>query len=183
MTDFSVDTWLHRGMWKDTLPAQYAIPPWSTSVTTQFDRLCKRGFSTLFPDGRSDQKFRSQQGGYRRAVKPDFVLPDGRWIDFKYRVSYSERRSVAWKPSALYSSLRKYIDHPRNPTGSLIVIYGHLYGDIDDVEFPVRRGSKILLRDASEFEDRVHLVDVRRVYDRFRRAEAAWICEALDRLD
>ena len=138
------------------------------SATTEFEHLARQLLFQLHPGGCAKNYFKSGAGAdaYRGGVKPDFVLPDGRWIDFKLRVSFREKNDVPWRPSALYSSLRKYIDHPANPNQSLIIVYRHLHGSISDVVFPIRRGEKVLLATPGEFERRLAFVDVRRLLPR-----------------
>jgi hypothetical protein len=154
------------------------------SPTTTFDSLLKRAFLALYPQGSAQSHFVSTPGadGYHRGVKPDFVLPDGRWIDFKLRVSFREKQDVPWRPSALYSSLRKYIDHPANRHASLIIVYRHLHGTPEDVEFPIKRGAKILIRDAAEFRQRIILVDVMKLLPRLRKAQLDGIAQEIMRL-
>lgn len=144
------------------------------SNTTRFDRLVTEAMFCLHPEGQPHARHRpSGRSGYHRAVIPDFVLPDGRWIEFKYRMSLRDRRDVPWRPQTFYASLRKYLDHAANPTKSLIFVYGHLHGRVEDVDFPVCRGRTVLLRDATEFAQKVQLVDVRRLFDRVERRGGA----------
>ena len=126
----------------------------------------------LFPTGSAWRSFRAPPNArcYRKGVKPDFVMPDGRWVDFKFRVSYRESDGPAWKPSALYSSLRKYIDHIDNEPKTLTIVYKHMHGATADVEFPITRGTTILIPDAREFAERIQFVDVRRIYPSLRKA-------------
>ena len=119
---------------------------------------------------------------YRGGVKPDFVLPDGRWIDFKLRVSFREKQDVPWRPSALYSSLRKYIDHRANQPASLIIVYRHLHGSLGDVDFPIRRGAKLLIRDKAEFQRRIILVDVQKLLPRLYKAQLEDLAKEIMRL-
>ena len=72
---------------KNTRQARAASP------STTFDRLMKRALLVLCPDGSATSRFVAPPGcgGYRRAVIPDFVLPDGGWLDFKLRVSFRDR--------------------------------------------------------------------------------------------
>ena len=150
----------------------------AVSPTTAFDHLMKRALHVLYPAGSADNRFVAPPGsGYRGAVMPDFVLPDGRWIDFKLHVSYREKHDVPWRPSALYASLRKYLDHPANPGGSLIVVYRHLHGDLDEVVFPIRRGPTVLVADAEEFSRRVVLVDAVRAIARLAGTPSSWILD------
>lgn len=92
------------------------------SPTTQFDRLCKRAFKVLYPMGSDRNWFKAKPGAecYMRAVKPDFVLPDGRWIDFKLHVSYRDREHVAWQPPFPW---RQFSDDKFNPS-KIVQIYG-----------------------------------------------------------
>lgn len=156
------------------------------SPTTEFDRLLKYAFTALFPGGSARNRFFATPGAdcYRRSVMPDFVMPDGRWVDFKLHVSYREKHDgPLWKPSALYASLRKYIDHTANRHGVLVVVYGHLHGSLADVVFPVTRGRKVLLRDADDFAHRVKLVNVRQALSGIqRRPDLAWVLDAVSRL-
>lgn len=154
------------------------------SPTTEFDHLCKLMFKVLFPAGSTRNTFYASQGAncYRGGVKPDFVMPDGRWIDFKLRVSYREKTDVAWRPSALYTSLRKYLDHEANRHQTLTIIHKTLHGSVHDVILPITRGSKVLVRDMAEFERRVVFVPVSRLYPKLRQTKYAWIEEAIERL-
>ncbi len=154
------------------------------SPTTEFDHLCKLLFKVLFPAGTTRNTFYASPGAscYRGGVKPDFVMPDGRWIDFKLRVSYREKQDVAWRPSALYSSLRKYLDHERNQHHTLTIIYKTLHGSLRDVVLPITRGSKVLVNDVAEFEQRVRFVPVSRLYPKLRGTKHAWIEDSIERL-
>lgn len=154
------------------------------SPTTAFDSLLKRTFLALYPQGSARKSFVSAPGedSYHGGVKPDFVLPDGRWIDFKLRVSFREKQDVPWRPSALYSSLRKYVDHPANRHASLIIVYRHLHGTLEDVEFPIKRGAKILIQDASEFSRRIILVDVVKLLPRLHKAQLEGLAQEIMRL-
>ncbi len=137
----------------------------------------------LHPEGQSHERYRpSERSGYGRAVIPDFVLPDGRWMEFKYRMSLRDRRHAPWRPPTFYASLRKYLDHAANPTKSLIFVYGHLHGRVEDVDFPVCRGRTVLLRDAAGFAEKVQLVDVRRLFDRVERHGGAEVVRELSSL-
>ncbi len=133
--------------------------------TSEFDRLMKLGFSRLYPQGSSHGAYRSpnRPGAYVRTVRPDYVVPGMEWIDFKLYVSFKEKKDVPWRPSALYTSLRKYLDHPDNPSKTLKIIYGFLYGELENVRFPIFRGKTMLIRDSFEFQQRIH----------FQSAEAA----------
>jgi len=157
----------------------------SRNPTTKFDHLCKQGLKYLYPGGKANAHFfaSSEYDCYKKGVKPDFVLPDGRWIDFKMCASYRDKNSVPWKPSALYSSLRKYIDHPYNPTNSLIIVYLYLYGSMSDIEFPITRGSKVLIRDEKEFTNKITFVNVRDIYIRIENAGGKRVVEAIKKLD
>lgn len=139
----------------------------------------KFAFSKLFPEGSSKNLFRASfsDGCYQKAVKPDYVINGAKWVDFKLRVSYREKSDVPWRPSALYASLRKYIDHVSNPTNSLIIVYGKLYGTIDDVVFPVKRGGKVLILDKNEFTRKVNLVPAAKVLAKLERTEYAWVIQ------
>ncbi|MBI5545829.1 MAG: hypothetical protein HY901_18220 [Deltaproteobacteria bacterium] len=154
------------------------------AVTTQFDHLLKDAFTAIFPGGSSTGTFYAPRGRgfYEKGVQPDFVMPDGRWVDFKLHVSYREKTDVAWKPSALYTSLRKYIDHPDNKPGGLVIVYRHRHGAIADVVFPITRGRKALVRDAADFGRLINLVDVRVVYPKMKAAGLERMIEAIERL-
>lgn len=93
------------------------------NATTEFDRLMKCAFQILFAGGSANNYFtaRSIDDCYSKPVKPDFILPDNTWIDFKLRLSYRESHNCAWQPSALYSSLRKYVDHVSNKKRNLLL--------------------------------------------------------------
>ncbi len=155
-----------------------------TSKTTAFERLALAAFRALYPEGLAKETFYAPHGSgaYARGVEPDFVLPDGRWIDFKLGVSYRESHDVAWRPSALYSSLRKYIDHPANRHGTLNIVYCHLYGTLRDVRFPISRGRKALVRDAAEFRRRVILVPIEKLFARIQVSSARWVVDEIKRL-
>jgi hypothetical protein len=140
-------------------------------------------FKALYPQGSADNHFPpAGPRGYQRIAKPDFVLPDGRWIDFKLYVSYRETSDVPWRPSALYASLRKYLDHSANSHGTLGIVYRHLRGSLSDVRFPVTRGVQMLVADEAEFRRRVVLVDVARLFERIQQSSAAWVLEGLRKL-
>lgn len=159
-------------------------PPRRPSPTTEFESLARQVLLHLHPTGSARNCFRAGVNApcYRGGVKPDFVLPDGRWLDFKYRVSFREKHDVPWRPSALYSSLRKYIDHEANEHRSLIIVYRHLHGSMDDMQWPITRGQTVLLRDAEEFQRRVQLVDIQRVLKRIEGTHVAWLADAIRRL-
>lgn len=155
------------------------------SPTSEFDALVRRALEHIDPrgSGRNHLVARRGAGGYQRGVRPDFILSDGRWVDFKLHVSYREKRGdVAWRPSALYTSLRKYIDHPENQRGTLTIIYRHLHGSIRDVEFPVLRGRTVLIADEAEFARKVFFVDVERVLQRLDGTPMSWIAERVRHL-
>jgi hypothetical protein len=146
--------------------------------TTEYDRLLKAAFTGLYPAGSARNSFPPRGArGYQRVAKPDFVLPDGRWLDFKLHVSYREKSDVPWRPSALYSSLRKYLDHSANVRGTLGIVYRHLHGSLSDVSFPITRGEQVLVKDAADFEKRVVLVDVEKFFKRIKSTNAAWVVE------
>ena len=113
---------------------------------------------------------------------PDFVLPDGRWVEFKLHIGFREHRTVAWRPQTLLASLRKYIDHPANPNRSLIIVYRHIHGAESDLAFPLHRGSKVLLHDVREFRNRIRLVDVMRLRDRLERGGMGWVLDRVAKL-
>lgn len=138
----------------------------------------------LYPNGTAQNYFKAQAADdcYQKAVKPDYILPGRAWIDFKFRVSYRESKNIAWKPSALYSSLRKYIDHSSNSTKRLIIVYGKLHGTINDVQFPIKRGAKILLHDKSEFDDRVQFVFALKAIDKLKGSNDDWIYDKVSTL-
>lgn len=59
----------------------------------------RRALEYLDPrgSGRNHLVARPGAAGYRRGVKPDFILgstSDGRWVDVKLHVSYREKRGV-----------------------------------------------------------------------------------------
>ena len=141
----------------------------------------KAAFLALYPAGSATSRFVAPPGsaGWGRAVKPDFVLPDGRWIDFKLHVSYRESHDVAWRPSALYASVRKYVDHPANQHQTLSIVYRHIHGSLDDVHFPILRGRAVLLADSTDFQRRITLVPVERLLPRIRASTAGWVADAL----
>lgn len=149
--------------------------------TTEFDQLMKFAFSKLFPGGSARNAFRACAADdcYQKIVKPDYVIDGTKWIDFKLKVSYREKSDVPWRPSALYASLRKYVDHVCNPTNSLIIVYGKLYGTVDDVVFPIKRGEKVLIRDREEFIEKVKLVSAQRVLEKLRGTEHDWVLRKL----
>ena len=151
------------------------------SQTTEFDHLMKTAFKIMFPDGSYGRRFKSEwnEGAYKKGVCPDFVLPDGRWIDFKLSVSFKESHNVAWRPSALYASLRKYIDHSSNPDKRLIIIYGKVFGSMKDVVFPICRGKKILIKDEIEFEKRIILIRADKAIERLRGTSHEWMLKKL----
>jgi hypothetical protein len=97
------------------------------SATTDFDYLTKKAFKILYLEGSEINYFKAKSNDdcYQKAVKPDFILPDNTWIDFKLHVSYRESHHVAWRPSALYSSLRKYLDHSANKANHLTIERSH----------------------------------------------------------
>lgn len=109
-------------------------------------------------------------------------MPDGRWVDFKLRVSFREKQDVPWRPSALYSSLRKYIDHEANALRTLTIVYGRLYGTINDVLFPISRGRKVLIRDAAEFHDRIKLVSIRTALRQLRGTSTEWVLTRIEQI-
>lgn len=167
-------------------PSPVPIPgrPRRPSPTTEFESLARRVLLHLHPGGSAHNHFRASANAtcYHGGVKPDFVLPDGRWLDFKYRVSFREKHDVPWRPSALYSSLRKYIDHEANEHGSLIIVYRHLHGSIQDIQWPITRGRTVLLHDAEEFQRRIQLVDIERVLKRIEGTQASWLATAIRKL-
>src|SRR5450759_2369938 len=128
--------------------------------TTEFDHLMKYAFGILFPSGAKYNYFiaKPTDDCYQKAVKPDYVIPDKAWIDFKLGISYKESHDVAWKPSALYASIRKYIDHVDNLTKNLTIRYGSLHGNIKDVQFPITRGRKILIQNDVQFKNMIALI-------------------------
>lgn len=152
--------------------------------TTEFDRLMKYSFKILYPDGSSVNYFKARPADpcYSKAVKPDYVIDGKKWIDFKLTLSYREKRDVAWRPSALYASLRKYVDHVANPSQNLIIVYGRIYGNIDDINFPILRGEKVLISDKNEFQDRIKLVPAMKILDKFRGTEHQWIIDKVSNL-
>ncbi|KAB2928087.1 MAG: hypothetical protein F9K24_22225 [Leptonema illini] len=133
------------------------------SKTTEYDHAMKQAFKILDERGKVANVFYGKGQGdyYRRGVQPDFISCDGYWIDFKLTVSYREKSDVPWRPSSLYTSLRKYIDHPENQHAMLDIVYGGLFGRIEDVVFPILRGRKILLASASEFQHRIRFIPAR----------------------
>ena len=149
--------------------------------TTEFDHLMKDAFSVMFPEGRYGMIFKNPQGinGYRRGVSPDFVLPDGRWIDFKLTFSFREIPNVPWKPSALYSSLRKYIDHSANPDKKLIIVYGKIFGTTKDIKFPICRGKTVLLPNEDEFNNRIILISAIKAIERLKGTSSEWMTSKL----
>lgn len=152
--------------------------------TTEFDHLMKYAFRILYPNGSSQNYFKAEPGDdcYLKAVKPDYVIPKRAWIDFKYRVSYEEKYDAPWRPSALYASLRKYIDHIDNPDKRLIILYGKLYGSIGQVKFPIMRGHKILIKNAAEFQARIKLVPALQVVEKLRGTEHQWVYDKVVRM-
>lgn len=109
-------------------------------------------------------------------------MPDGCWVDFKFKVSLREKQDVPWRPSALYASLRKYIDHEANPQRTLTIVYGRMYGTIEDVKFPIDRGGKILIRDAAEFQTRVRFVSIEIALRKLRGTSSEWILDRIRQL-
>lgn len=154
------------------------------SPATEYDHLMKRAFATMFPKGTCNNRFRatSTDNCYLKAVKPDFVLEDGHWVDFKFMVSYVEKRDVPWKPSALYTSLRKYIDHVANVKKRLIIVYGLRFGSKEMVNFPIVRGRKVLVADAAEFERVIKMVSASKALERLRGTPNEWIARRVDEL-
>lgn len=150
------------------------------SPTSEFEHLARRALQLLHPCGTARNHFRASAGddAYPRGVKPDFVMSDGRWVDFKLHVSFREKaKDVPWRPSALYSSLRKYIDHPANTRGTLTIIYGRLHGSPRDVAYPVSRGRKVLIASPEAFEAKVKLVDVERLLVRLGPRDTELLAE------
>lgn len=107
-------------------------------------------------------------------------MPDGKWIDFKFRVSYIEKEDVPWRPSSLYSSLRKYVDHVDNRRQDLVIVYKHIHGSIKDVDLPIKRGTKVLIDTEGEFAKKIQLVDVRRIYPKLRNTKYEWIISEIE---
>jgi len=151
--------------------------------TTEFDYLMKRALKILDPKGKVNPAIlpTSFSEGYNNIVKPDYVLSNQTWIDFKLHVSYREKYAMAWKPSALYSSLRKYIDHSANTKQRLVIIYGKLHGTEKEIIFPIKRGRKILVNDLTDFRRRVILVSADRVVRKLGPSEAS-IGQEINRL-
>ncbi|MEW5741715.1 MAG: hypothetical protein AB1938_22540 [Myxococcota bacterium] len=136
----------------------------------------------LDPQGSARNHFRASPSddAYQRGVKPDFVMSDGRWVDFKLHVSLRDKAfHVPWRPSALYSSLRKYLDHPANKRGTLTIIYGRLHGSPHDVAYPVSRGRKVLIASPEEFEAKVKMVDVERLLVRLGERDTEQLGERI----
>lgn len=119
---------------------------------------------------------------YRKGVKPDFVIPGRGWIDFKLHVSYRESFNVAWKPSPLYASLRKYVDHVANNEKKLVIVYGMLSGTMADVQFPIKRGAKVLIEDRSDFASKIILVCAQDVLVKLNNTDNSWIVDSVKRL-
>lgn len=149
------------------------------SPTTEYDHLMKYAFSKIIPEGSSKVVFQARafDDCYKKAVKPDYVIDGKKWVDFKLKVSYREKSDVPWRPSALYASLRKYLDHVANPVNSLIIVYGKLYGTVDDVIFPIKRGGKVLIRDKNEFERKVKFVPAAKVLEKLRGTAEEWVIQ------
>ena len=152
--------------------------------TTEFDHLMKEAFVSLFSEGSRNNYFKAavNEDCYRNAVKPDFVIPGRAWIDFKLHVSYRESSDVAWRPSAMYTSLRKYIAHSANETKKLVIVYGQLWGTINDVQFPIMRGKKILVTDQSDFKQKVILVEARKALGKLEGSRHEAIIDKVSRL-
>lgn len=89
---------------------------------------------------------------------------------------------MARRPSALYSSLRKYIDHEANTHGTLTIVYGRLFGTVEDVQFPITRGRNVLIRDARQLEERIRFVSVQTALRQLRGTPAGWILERIKAL-
>ena len=151
--------------------------------TTEFDHLMKRAFTVLYPHGSSINNFKAKPGDncYSKVVKPDYIVGD-KWVDFKLSVSYREKRDVAWRPSALYASLRKYLDHADNHAKQLVIVYGNLFGTIDDVKFPILRGGKILIHGKDEFVRRIKLIPASKVLTKLKGTRDQWIAEKVLRI-
>jgi len=149
--------------------------------TTEFDHLMKHIFTTLFPNGSSRNYFKATptDNCYQKAVKPDFVIDNTKWIDFKLHVSYREKFDQPWRPSALYASLRKYVDHVHNPLKKLIIVYGKCYWTVDDVDFPVSRGNKVLVHNKSDFLEKVKLVAATKVTEKLIGTPDEWAIRKL----
>lgn len=145
--------------------------------TTEFDYYMKQAFGILFPSGSSRNYFiaKPTDDCYQKAVKPDYVIPGKAWIDFKLKVSYIESHDVVWRPSALYTSVRKYIDHVGNLTNKLTIIYGSIYGKIEDVQFPISRGRKILIRDEVQFKKMIALIPALGLLKKLENTKHEWI--------
>jgi hypothetical protein len=145
--------------------------------TTEFDHLMKYAFKILYPTGSSQNYFkaRSCDDCYQKAVKPDYVIPGRAWIDFKLKVSFRETHDVAWKPSALYASVRKYVDHVDNSSKKLTIVFGKIYGNLGDVQFPILRGSKVLIKDEYHFKNTIALISALEILKKLETTKHKWI--------
>lgn len=152
--------------------------------TTEYDHLMKQAFQILYPNGYAKNYFKAKptDNCYHKAVKPDYVIPNRAWVDFKLHVSFRESNNVAWRPSALYSSLRKYLDHVSNTTNKLLIVYGKLHGSLNDVHFPIMRGNKTLISDIQQFKDKVRFVHSLKAISKLNGNENGWIIEKIRQL-
>jgi hypothetical protein len=78
--------------------------------------------------------------------------------------------------------LRKYLDYTSNRASTLIIVYGKLYGNIDDVVFPIKRSGKILIRDGDEFVRKIKLVPASRALEKLKGTEYAWVAQEVERI-
>jgi hypothetical protein len=64
----------------------------------------------------------------------------------------------------------------------LNIVYGSLHGSIKDVQFPIVRGKKILIGDATEFERLVRMKPALELVTKLKGTEHEWILSKLKTL-
>ena len=112
-----------------------------------FEQSVKQAFQELYPGGGSDDA----------GDPPNFILRTGEWNIF--------RLGIIYRGGGIYSSLdcllRNYL---RDRSDSLTIVYGKAFGAKKDIEFPIRKLRRVIVKDRKEFKKRVNLVNVAEYY-------------------